>query len=333
MQSLIVFLVFLVCTGCSHQEKALIRRDTASEFNCSDAMDAFLTEDRNALIPNKFREDGMVKDYRKILIDWKADSAVARRESEALAIKEMQEMGMSGHSFIVEVDDLPKSTMFSEVALKNSKIKYYIEQLNNAGYKLVIDPHMAIQDDFKITRGVFSPSRNSIRILPYTTWEVFLHEYQHFMFFKMGLRNQSYTLATSKLSKPEEDAILQVAKKLYSKGYSETTVDESLAVDQEIKTLYSMGYTPWSIPVYEARKYAWDFQLKDIRAGISSSQDAKLIKAKTLLLNPYFVRSLFLGSGAAMSFYHEKENALIVVDPKNAHVDRVTVHPQDKTER
>lgn len=270
------------------------------------------SEDVNALRTNKMREDSISKEYQNILVKWKADSPKAKELANELARKQMNDMGMKNLSFIVDEVNLPKPNVFSEVALKNPKMADYIKRMKERGYQLVIDPPIGVESDYKIIRGRFSPNSSSIRILPTTTWDVFEHEFQHLIYHDLGL--QSHYLKTTSLTTAEE-TIIKKSKNLLQKGYSNLTVNETLAVEAEVKSLYKMGYTPWSQPVYEARKYAWGFQEKDIAAGIvNNTSEAVKIKFKRIALNPSVVRTA-LGLGTLEQIYfNEKNDEVLVID-------------------
>ncbi len=266
-----------------------------------------------AFRPEWMRSNKMTGEYRQILKSWKPASSKARALSEQIAYKQMNELGLKSFSFTVKAESLPASSAISETALKNPQMAEYLKKMNEAGFELRINPHMAVDSDYGATLGRFNPPLKAIEILPNATWEVFQHEYQHMVFYNLGLR--THVLATDAMTSAEKKIVSRAAD-LYKKGFKSLAVDETMAVEAEIKTLYKMGYTPWSGPVYEARKYAWSFQEKDVAKGFANSSEATKIAFKKVALNPYVVRTaLGLSTGTAI-YYNEKEEKIITIDEK-----------------
>lgn len=275
-------------------------------------LNSTLETDRNLLRPDYVRTRTTDGEYRRLLEEWKPGSETANKYAAGVAMKELEDMGMKNPSFIITPDNLPTSNLFSEIALKNPKMPEYLKKMKEKGFSLIVDPSLGVESDAISILGRFSPSRRSIRILPNTTWDTFMHEYQHLEFFNLGLRS-GHVFKTTNLTK-EEVKMIKETKSLIKKGFSNETIDETLAVKKEISTLEKMGYSPWSMPVYKARKYAWEFQEKDIANGAKvAAGTAAIIKFKKVALNPYVVRSVLGISGGAI-YYNEKENSLIVVD-------------------
>ena len=277
------------------------------------------------LRPNFMRENLMSKEYNQILVDWKAGSPKANALANDVAARQLRELGIhSSYGFTINPSDLPKPKFGSEIALLHPRMKEYIEKANAQGISIVIDPQMAVASDDQMVRGIFSPSRNSIRLLPNSTWDVFMHEYQHMQFFKLGLRSPYPSFNMEKLT-AEDAKIVNAAKKLYAKGYSGLAVDETLAVKEEIKTLERMGYVPWSKSVYEARKYAWSFQEKDIEAGKVKDKLAGVkITAKKIFLHPWLVWPA-LGLSARSIVLHNDELKTLIVLHEDGNVEKYNV--------
>ena len=190
-------------------------------------------------------------------------------------------------------------------ALEHPEISSYLHNLNKRGYRLVIDPSLAIARHY----GALWGKSKTIAILPHTPWEVFLHEYEHSLFRDLmlnegisGIRlleifNHSakkkvnivnYLRDNYGFTSNQAKYLIKVSK---DKRWSDQTLNESLAVNREIKAIKAAGKSPFSFVLYRARKYRWKFQLKDLNDLEYLELPDKIkrfeIKLKKILLHPF----------------------------------------------
>lgn len=206
---------------------------------------------------------------------------------------------------------------FTQYALRHPRMKSLLKKMNKEGYKLLVDPTLAVQHDNKIVFGSYRSWAKTIRILPKTHWETFMHEHQHMIFDKMGFGDVGplYRLNSLEQVPPEARSLAKKVYALKKHGLNNLAIDETLAVSQEIKSLYFMGYAPWTRPVYRAREYAWQHQLDGFIGTPSQLKSLQTkIALKRFFLNPYVVRTVLGLSGFLYILVKEDEDKVIVID-------------------
>lgn len=286
-------------------------------------------------LPNFMRKELSTSYQRDILNKWKADSSTAKAWARTRGAKELEDLGFKNipeylpeEGLEITPGMLPSASYlgFTQTALTHPRMKKILKQMNEEGYKLLVDPTLAIRSEDYITMGTYRNWTKTIRILPKSTWDVFIHEYQHLQFDKMGFRGENFFASLDKIP-AEAYAVAKKVKALQAKGLNNTAIDETLAVSKEIKSLYFMGYTPWSFPVYRAREYAWYHQLKGVNYGPQRKSFERVIAAKKFLLHPVFIRTVLGISGFVFLLVHQDEDKVIVIDEQGATAFKLVESP------
>lgn len=302
----------------------------ASSFVCENIFSEQTEQaDQNRLViptPNILRNYFSTSNLRNVLYRWKPDTSSAHQEARVLGLQELKKMGLKNlpswipnEGLAITPDMLPSSSYVSlfATALKHPKMKKILKEMNEAGYQLLIDPTMAVKSDNSIVFGSYRSSANTIRLLPKANWEVFIHEYQHLNFDRLGFRGENFFFEKTDL--PAD--VQKIANRVYAlkkKGLNNLAIDETLAVREEIKALYKMGYMPWTHAVYQARRYAWDHQLKGFR-GNQAQWDRleRTIQLKAVVLFPEFLETVLLATGTTIFLISQDEEEVIAINKDN----------------
>lgn len=185
-----------------------------------------------------------------------------------------------------------------ESAFMHEKLPEYLKQMEEDGYRLVVDSSLPISR----MGGYFSPAKKVIALRPESKWITFAHEYQHYEFDQAMKQLKSHVALDTGIEVQDLDmnAILLVSKRdpnafaaftkqhpkiqevfdLYSRTQlTELGLNETLAVRREIELLEKRGYTRLSSKVVHARKYALDHQINEIK----KLENATTEQAMTLL--------------------------------------------------
>lgn len=262
----------------------------------------------------------------------------AQKEASLIAIRQLKQMGfgieeMSISNGLRVTQGMLKNryVSLSQKALLHPMMPKYLEELERMGGTLKVWPAAAIANaPTNFRNGAYWDSGKTIAIMPTTTWEDFIHEYQHFVFHQLGLRGYNWNnpeflkeLRKSKSPlqfglKPKE--VADEVKKLSNLGLSNLAVDETIAVKAQTKALAKLGYGPWTFSAYKKQSYAWEFQEKELEQIVSqghASAQQKLalasIKAKKVLLHPVVLKPLVAAAAGSVYYYREETKELLVV--------------------
>ncbi|HEX7672660.1 MAG TPA: hypothetical protein VF412_00745 [Bdellovibrio sp.] len=293
--------------------------------------DAFTEEDiyRVSLpIPNFMRFGKATSHLRSILKEWKAASPKAISLASLKGAQELRDLGVKyvpamipDGGLEITPEMLPKSALvtFYATALTHPRMKTILEKMNADGYHLYIDPSLAVKDDYSIVFGSYRAATKTIRLLPNANWDVFIHEYQHLNFDRMGFRDVNFVFENQVLP-PEAQKIAKKIYKMKKQGFSNLAIDETLAVDEEVKALYRMGYTPMSFAVYKAKSYAWDHQIKGlVLQGLDPVAVSlrKQIAAKRFFLHPMVLRTALAIGATAIILINKDEDKVVTIDSES----------------
>ncbi|MCM2277776.1 MAG: hypothetical protein NDJ89_06840 [Oligoflexia bacterium] len=217
----------------------------------------------------------------------------------------------------------------SQKALLHPLMPAYLRELERLGGSLYVNPARLTKSlPEVVSGGAYLPVESKISIMPHTAWDQFLHEYQHFIYDRMGLIWKDLDddlFKEAALNRPsfnlglKPKAIEKEFAALSELGFSNQTINESIAVTAEIKGLRDMGYSSWNLPIYKAQLYKWSFQEKElmeaVRTGSATPEQKQalmLIRARKLLLHPKFLQSLLAAGAGALYFYREETDELLV---------------------
>jgi len=243
-----------------------------------------------------------------------------------------------------KITELPKpvpskSANAKTPALLHPDMPIYFKIMKKLGYELHIDPTLK----FIGAGGVHSPHAKIIAIKPQSTWQTFIHEFQHLQFSQLLQKDfskiQSQVQSGKKLKNilprktlkslgPRKTKLLQKSLK---KGHQQIGINEMMSVSDELALL---GFKPYQIytkseaieaGAHHSYGYALKHQLKSLNRLTESGQKLtpkqKLTYLQTRLSltgannayiiqnAPYIVVSTAGGIAAANAIYQDNEKA------------------------
>jgi hypothetical protein len=282
-----------------------------AQMSCQDVLQSSI-EVRSRMVsplPAFLTDEKSFGAYRNILQHYRGGSNTAKELAYVQGLDELAELGMQVRSLKVEdgailikPEDLPKPKYFSfhNTALTHPKMAEYLAEINRLGYRLVVDPRIGVQSDTSITLGSFNLFQGTIRILPNASWYTFIHEFQHLKYGAAGLQEKEWLkphLKSDEMLEKYSKKIKPTVDKMKKRGFSDLAIDETLSVGAEITSMYLHGYTPMSFPVYHARSYAWQHQLRSLTGNSKRAQyERAKIRFKQVALHPVMLRSIFVGA-------------------------------------
>ncbi len=264
-------------------------------------------------------------------------SSEARKEATLIAIQELQDIGINIQEMsinnglkITQSILKDKKITFSQIALNHPMLPFYLEELEKRGGNLRIWPSELIAEmPHSFANGFYEHSSKTLAIMPKTTWSSFIHEYNHFVFHELGLENSNWKDPNflEEIKKAQTDfhfgltpkEMVAIAKNNSKKNISNLALNETIATEAEVQALHQMGYGDWTFPVYEAKSYAWGYQIRDLERRIALGLETKkdkvdldILKAKKILLHPVVLKPLVYGSGATAYYYRDDIGEVIV---------------------
>ncbi len=154
---------------------------------------------------------------------------------------------------LLVVDELPSKKMKGRnpLALFHPEMEKYLEVLREKGYELVIDPTNSLYG----AGAYFAPSEKLISLNPNSSWQTFLHGFQHLEFHEL-IKREFYTFqdkiirqgsSMEDLLQPEIVSYLGPKKiqrldKLMGQGLPVTAVNETMSVSDELDLI---GFKKW----------------------------------------------------------------------------------------
>jgi hypothetical protein len=193
---------------------------------------------------------------------------------------------------ILQIDDLPpagKSTSYSTNALLHPEMAEYKAKLEKMGYHLTIDTSIP----FTGSGAYFSSFDNIVALRPNSTWQTFLHEFQHAEFdhyFGAHFGQLQEVVASGKnLNQVFPNDLVQTLGKdrvskiqsLLEKGMTYTAVNETLSVDAELKAMGFHRYIPNSGAV-QTEQYALKHQITELSGLAESGHPLTAAQTKAL---------------------------------------------------
>jgi hypothetical protein len=173
----------------------------------------------------------------------------------------------------------------------------YLDPMRRMGYDLHIDPNInALSAD-----GFFDPTGRRIVLKPGTSWQTFVHEYQHLLFESSGVsRHYNQMLATVRAGAPVERVMPPALQsQLRAQGVNteelmrslrrqltHTAANETGAVSAELQALGFRQYAPQGMAT---RLYALDWQVHELsalgnaRTAVQTQQYYRAIAERTLV--------------------------------------------------
>lgn len=270
----------------------------------------------SGLVPQWWLKRRVFANYQGLLRDPAAHAyGIGDAIGEAMR-RELEKMGFHPphrvQDYVISPDFyLGRKSWDHRYALTHSGMPAALEEMKKAGYHLEVSNSLVA--DF--AEGRTAPSEMAIKVLPHTSWPVFQHELHHMRAMKFGI-GYGYTAIPAGITPTSREArMLADAAKLRAKSFGAKAIDETLAVRREITELEKIGYTPWSGPVYDARVYAWDYQIKSLQEQTKYGQGTRaqrarlrFIQAKKQLLRPIVVRAALVGAAV---YYNEELERLL----------------------
>jgi hypothetical protein len=224
------------------------------------------------------------------------------------------------YGLVLDINELPRPGTASGPntnAFLHPQMAGYVLKLGRMGYRLTVDTSMGSSG----VGGYNVPKPKVIALSANSTWQTFVHEFQHAEFaeyladnfrYLQGVVAEGVHVRIAMQMEPKKFGMLGEDKVnrlqlLLEKGLPELAVNETLSVDAELAVLGFRKYFPLSGSVTEA--YALRHQVTElnklIEAGdeLSAAQQKALLDAKNrlMMLSGYDVLSL-MGVGAGLGF-------------------------------
>ncbi len=195
------------------------------------------------------------------------------------------------YGVVFEVDRLPpagSATGPGANAFRHPLMAEYKKKLEAMGYRLVVDTSIDYTG-----AGAYHWSHNHVIALrPNSSWQTFLHEFQHAEFAHYLERNfYSMQINVMDLGKPLATVLkpetlqalgterVQRLETLIKKGLPELAVNETLSVDAELKVMGFRRYVP--ILGSGTEKYALRHQINEL-TDVAARRALQPIEAKTM---------------------------------------------------
>jgi hypothetical protein len=177
-------------------------------------------------------------------------------------------------------------------ALEHPEMEAYLQKLHAAGYELVIDTSI-----ISTQLGAYhSAYEKVIALRPNSTWQDFLHEFQHFEFARSVRPRFAQLLRLRNIDRrdllKDKDWVrivgyekLKRIQELIDRGITpELAINEQLSVDAELAAIGWKRYLPYIGT--QPRKYALEHritELQNLGDAITAQQKSDLIKAQLAL--------------------------------------------------
>ncbi len=242
--------------------------------------------------------------------------------------RELRKMGFPAPESVFEYPISPelyrtRTRWDRRYAITHPDIQELLKIIDDYGYKLVVAPGLNASK-YGVRVGHSNSGDRTLRILPHADLAILRHEMQHMINDRIGIGWYLTGSALRPPSSPEEQALITRWFQLRDTGFDREAADETLAISAEIQQLRGMGYTPWSGVVYNARKYAWNHQIRSLTARIeantATAEQLKLlrrIKRKRALLHPALLQiaagTAGISGAVAYYFFNESLGRLFVL--------------------
>ena len=346
----LIFIIFLINTCTSnnslenksrHPSSVLLKRSCHSIIQAFAApiIRSFFTYERSIFrrysdfpyLARNYSRDAVLNKALNIIEEELHDIGIVETNRSPVVSSWVDNSLFMGIGIDITPEMLKKKSYTSSKALLHPDFKKYLKNLNSRGYRVVINPSLAVTRHF----GLVLEKNKTLSILPNTPWEIFLHEYEHTLFNdisgSLGFSTLRYKVNHLKkkemkkvliknygYSSPQASEFIRLMKK---KSFTDVTINESLAVNKEINTLYKSGVMPWSFVVYQARAYRWRFQLMDLKELRQANQGLGLmdnltywsIHLKQIMLHPIIIA----GSITIIAIYFSDDLEKVFLETKN----------------
>lgn len=237
-------------------------------------------------------------------------------------------LGENYYGEVFKVTKLPpksKKASLSTNAFEHPEMADYLKKLDEMGIDLVVDTTLSLRGSR--FSAYYSPG-NSIALNPSSSWQTFLHEFQHAQFYEfIAPRFSSLERAVQVEGRSLKSVLSQRAiqeygereisrlQKLLSEGHTQLATNESMSVGRELDALGWRRYLPTASGT---RTYATNYRVNSLaeleKSGISlTAAQAKALnegRAEVVVAKAYEIGSAI---AAPLVIYKGTSGAIEVV--------------------